>query len=530
MSMVKMRMGIVRRVSFAIFACAALSTALTHAQAPSSTPTIVLSDSGTVRGAAVNGVIAWKGIPYAAPPVGALRWRNPQAVSPWSGVKDATRFGPACMQTDAVAKSEDCLTINVWRPARVAVDLLPVMVWIHGGAMVHGSSAIYPLDTMASQGIVMVSMNFRLGRLGYFAHPALAAEAPNEVRGNYGFMDQRAALQWVQTNIARFGGDPNQVTIFGESAGGGSVLAHLVSPLSRGLFHRALLQSPGTPGPRARAIPSSDLTTAERIAEDWARSMGVSGDTATILRHLRALTPEKLLTGVSGQETLVMLAAGRTPPGMAMSIIDGRFLVEPPEVSLAAGRQAKVPILIGANDRDLPIGSAVSKDDVFSNFGPDGGAARALYDPRGDQTLNELKQQVFADRALVEPSRHLANEAARAEQPVWLYRFAYVSEAQRGENMGTLHGFEIPFAMNVPGALVADKLTRTDALMGDLVSGYWVSFGLTGNPNGGTRPVWPRYDPAIDRLMHFTNAGPIVGSDPLKPRLDLWQRMWSRAN
>jgi para-nitrobenzyl esterase len=151
---------------------------------------------------------------------------------------------------------------------------------------------------------------------------------------------------------------------------------------------------------------------------------------------------------------------------MAMSIIDGRFLVEPPEVSLAAGRQAKVPILIGANDRDLPIGSAVSKDDVFSNFGPDGGAARALYDPRGDQTLNELKQQVFADRALVEPSRHLANEAARAEQPVWLYRFAYVSEAQRGENMGTLHGFEIPFAMNVPGALVADKLTRTDALMG----------------------------------------------------------------
>jgi para-nitrobenzyl esterase len=154
----------------------------------------VLSDSGTVRGAAVNGVIAWKGIPYAAPPVGALRWRNPQAVSPWSGVKDATRFGPACMQTDAVAKSEDCLTINVWRPARVAVDLLPVMVWIHGGAMVHGSSAIYPLDTMASQGIVMVSMNFRLGRLGYFAHPALAAEAPNEVRGNYGFMESACGV------------------------------------------------------------------------------------------------------------------------------------------------------------------------------------------------------------------------------------------------------------------------------------------------------------------------------------------------
>ena len=517
-----------------LFALLLFSTAVlavwTDAQTQPSVSATVTLDSGAVRGLLTGRVIAWKGIPYATPPVGPLRWRNPQPAHAWPGVRDASRFGPACLQMDAVPKSEDCLTLNVWRPASTGGDLLPVMVWIHGGAMVHGSAAIYPLDAMAAQGVVMVSMNFRLGRLGYFAHPALAAEAPNDVRGNYGFMDQLAALQWVQRNIARFGGDPNQVTLFGESAGGGAVLAHLVSPLSRGLFHRALLQSPGTPGPRAGAIPSADLATAEKIAVDWARSLGITGDGAAVLRQLRALAPEKLLASIGGQETLAVLAAGRTPPGMAMSIVDGKFLVERPEVSLAAGRQAKVPILVGANDRDLPIGSAVNKDDLFGTFGSDGGFARLLYDPRGDQTLEELKQQVFADRAFVEPSRHLANEAARAGQPVWLYRFAYVSEAQRGENMGTLHGFEIPFTMNVPGTLVGDKITRTDAAAADLVSGYWVQFGLTGDPNGGTRPLWPKHDPAVDRLMHFTNSGAIVGTDPIRPRLDLWQRVWSRAN
>src|SRR5262249_32301429 len=160
------------------------------------------------------------------------------------------KFGPSCMQPGDMPKSEDCLTLNVWRPAN-ATQPLPVMVWIHGGAMVRGGAPIYPLDALAAKGLVMVSLNYRLGPLGFFAHPALAAEAPSDVRGNYGFMDQLATLQWVKRNIAAFGGDANQVTIVGESAGGGSVLAHLVSPLSRGLFQRAILQSPGVPGPRA---------------------------------------------------------------------------------------------------------------------------------------------------------------------------------------------------------------------------------------------------------------------------------------
>ena len=495
---------------------------------PTMDPLVVMVEGGTAGGVVASGVISWKGIPYAAPPVGDLRWRVPQPVEAWAGVKEANRFGPACMQTDNVPKSENCLTLNVWRPA-VMSKPLPVLVWIHGGAMVQGGASVYAFDAMAAKGIIVVSMNYRLGRFGFFAHPALGAESPGDVRGNYGFMDQLAALKWVQGNIGAFGGDPDQVTIFGESAGGGAVLAHLVSPLSRGLFQRVILQSPGTPGPRAKVIPASDLATAEKIATDWSRAVGVTGDDDAALKQLRALPAEKLLEGVSGAATVKALSAGTTPPGMAMSIIDGRFLTEPPEAALAAGRQTVVPVMVGANDRDLAVGSASTKYELFGLFGSDADRARKLYDPLGNQTLDELRQQVFADRVMVEPARHLANEMARTGQTVWFYRFAYVSEAQRGQNMGALHALEIPFVMNAPAALVGQsKVTGTDRAMADLVSAYWVSFGLTTDPNGGGRPAWPTHDRMVDRLLHFTNSGVIVGNDPLKARLDLWERVGTR--
>jgi para-nitrobenzyl esterase len=493
-------------------------------------PTTVRTDHGIVRGTVANGVLSWKGIPYAAPPIGELRWRVPQPAKAWTDVRDASRFGPACMQTNDIPKSEDCLTLNVWRPAKAQSTPLPVMIWIYGGAMVLGNTAQYPLDALAVQGVVAVSMNYRLGRLGFFAHPALAAESPNDVRGNYGYMDQLAALQWVRSNIAAFGGDPNQITIFGESAGGGAVLAHLISPLSRGLFQRAILQSPGPPGARAGAIPSTDLATAEKIALDWSKSIGITGEGASALKALRALSAEELVEGVSGKETLAALAAGSTPPGMAMSIIDKQFLPARPEEALAAEHQAKVPTIIGANDRDLPIGTARNKDELFALFGPDANQARKLYDPHGDQTLDELKQQVFADRTLVEPARHFADEMSRAGQHVWVYRFAYVSEAQRATNMGTLHGFEIPFTMDIPEVIVKDKVTSNDKRMASLASKYWVQFAKTGNPNSDDLPLWPEYDPEINRILHFTNSGIVLGTDPLKARLDLWEKVWDRKS
>jgi para-nitrobenzyl esterase len=341
-------------------------------------------------------------------------------------------------------------------------------------------------------------------------------------------MDQRAALQWVQKNIAAFGGDAQQVTIFGESAGGGAVLAQLVSPLSRGLFQRAILQSPGTPGARAGVIPSSSLAAAESSALDWARALGVPDAGAAATAALRALPPERLIEGASGTQTLAALAAGRTPPGLAMSIIDGRFLVEPAEATLAAGRQAPVPLMVGANDRDLPLGEAADKAALFAGFGAEAEAARRLYDPLGNHSLAELKQQVFADRVMVEPARHLANLVATSGGPVWLYRFGYVLESQRGQNPGVLHGLEIPFALNVPQALAGGKTTATDQAMAALTSAYWVAFAKAGDPNGGGRPPWPRHDPATDRLLHFTNGGVIVGTDPLKPRLDAVERAAAR--
>jgi para-nitrobenzyl esterase len=266
------------------------------------------------------------------------------------------------------------------------------------------------------------------------------------------------------------------------------------------------------------------------MAIDWAHSVGVTANGGAALEQLRALPAEKLSEGVSGQQTLAALAAATTPPGMAMSILDGRFLTERPEQALAKGHMAPVPTMIGGNDRDLGLGTAKSKEELFASFGEKAAEARKLYDPKGDQTFEELKQQVFADRTMLEPARHFADEMARVGNPVWLYRFAYVSEAQRGKLMGTMHGFEIPFTIDVPAGMVGEKVTPTDELMALVASGYWTQFGKTGNPNGGGRPEWPRYDPTVDRIVHFTNSGVIVGTDPLESRLDLVKSVYTTKN
>jgi para-nitrobenzyl esterase len=505
---------------------AATFAAMALAEPASADPTLARIESGELRGVEADGVISFKGIPYAAPPVGPLRWRAAQPVTPWPGVLDATAFGPSCMQPDDVRKSEDCLTLNVWRLAAAPAPV-PVMVWIYGGALVHGSTPLYPADALARQGVIVVSMNYRMGRLGFFAHPALAAEAPGEPHGNYGYLDQLAALQWVKRNIASFGGDPDQVTIFGESAGGGSVMVHLTSPLSRGLFQRAILQSPGVPTARAKVIPLTELADAERMGSDYARSLGITEEGAAALAALRALPAEKLLEGASAPEEIAALSSGALLPGVPGAIRDGQMVVEAPEAAFAAGRQAMVPVMVGANDRDLGIGVADSKDELFALFGAHADEARELHDPEGDETLDELKQQVLADKTLVEPARHLADEMTRAGQPVFLYRFSYVAESERDKLKGTMHGFEIPYTFDIPAALVGDKVTDADKAMGELASAYWVSFGLTGDPNGGARPSWPRHDPQVDRILNFTNSGVVVGPDPLKARLDLWQTVWS---
>jgi|HubBroStandDraft_4_1064222.scaffolds.fasta_scaffold01110_11 para-nitrobenzyl esterase len=517
-----------RYFSAVLLAAAAIDGAAYAQSTPAKSP-VVRIDSGRVRGLEGDGVISFRGIPYAAPPVGKLRWREPQPAQHWSGVRDTTKFGPECMQTtDEVPKSEDCLTLNVLRPASSARQL-PVMVWIYGGANVHGQTSLYPSgEALAKLGVVFVSMNYRMGRLGFFAHPALLAEPPDELHGDYGHMDQRSALQWVQRNIAAFGGNPKAVTIFGESSGGGSVLVHLTSPLSRGLFQRAIMQSPGSPASRAKVFSLTELSDAEKMAIDYARSLGITGEGPEALAALRALPAEKLVEGTDHEAALAALAAGQHIIGVAGSIRDGKLVVEAPEIALAAGREAKVPVMIGANDRDLALGAAPDKDELFAIFGANAVQARKLYDPQGDQTLDELKQQVYSDRSETEPARHLADEIARAGHPAYLYRFSYVAESTRDKTKGVLHGLEIPYVFNIPAELVGDKVTADDKKMAELASAYWVSFARTGDPNGGNRPQWRRHDPAVDKVIDFTNNGVVVGPDPLKARLDLWRKVWSQ--
>jgi para-nitrobenzyl esterase len=509
-------------------AAAAHSTPTKALATPTKAP-VVRIDSGQVRGVEADGIVSFKGIPYAAPPVGKLRWREPQPAQHWNGVRDATKFGPECMQTtDEVPKSEACLTLNVLRPATAARQL-PVMVWIYGGANVRGQTSLYPQgDALAKLGVVFVSMNYRMGRLGFFAHPALLAESPDEVHGNYGYMDQRSALQWVQRNISAFGGDPKAVTLFGWSSGGGSVVAHLTSPLSRGLFQRAIMLSPGFPAPRAKAGPLTELADAETMAVDYARSLGITAEGPAALAALRALPAEKLVEGTDHEAEEAALAAGKPLIGVAGPMLDGKLVAEAPEFVLAAGREAKVSVMIGATDRDHAQGSADSKDELFAIFGANADEARKLYDPQGDQTLDELKQQVFCDKIHIEPARYLADAVARAGHPAYLYRFSYLAESERGKMKGVLHGFEIPFVFNIPAEVFGDKVTGDDRKMAELASAYWVSFAKTGDPNGANRPQWPRHDPAVDKLINFTNNGVVVGPDPLKERLDLWQKVWSQ--
>jgi len=272
------------------------------------------------------------------------------------------------------------------------------------------------------------------------------------------------------------------------------------------------------------------MADAERTAVDYARLLGVTNTGGKGLKALRALPSATFTQGASAQDEIAALSIGRLIVGFAGSIHDGKLVVETPEAAVAAGHQAMVPVMIGANDLDLGVGAATEKDAVFAVFGAYAADARRLYDPRGDQTLDELKQQVFADRTMTEPVRFFADQVARAGQPVWLYRFSYVPESQRDRSKGTMHAMEIPYTFDNPAALVGDKVTAADKAMGAAASAYWVSFAKTGDPNGGGQTPWPRYDPGIGRVMTFTNAGMVVGPDPLKARLDLWQKVWSSGS
>jgi para-nitrobenzyl esterase len=441
------------------------------------------------------------------------------------------RFGPppAAGAPAPPTAAEDCLFLNVWSPASATSGAkLPVMVWIHGGGFVGGNGS-FPMTSgaqFAKHAVVLVSLNYRLGRFGFFAFPALGRERPDETKGNYAYMDQIAALQWVKRNIAVFGGDPNNVTIFGFSAGGVSVHSLLASPMARGLFHRAIAQSGGSRDSVLTARPMREdgvdpnyPVSAETIGVTFARSMGIEGTDPAALASLRALSAEQVLRGAPAQP-------GTNPPSIETTpILDGKLVTETAETAYKARRQPRLPLLLGSNSADTAGNriKATTKEQLFARYGQWSAQAKAAYDPDGSTELAALVARANDDFGQAEPARFAANAFAANGSPVYLYRFSYVQAAMREQmRAGAPHGGEIGYVFDTLSAGRGGAPTPEDQAVARLAHGYWVNFAKTGDPNGSGLPAWPRHDPGKDLIFDFRPDGSAgAGADPRKARLDV---------
>ncbi len=493
----------------------ALMIGSTAAMAERAAP-IVKTAYGSIVGERVNdSVSAYKGIPYAAPPTGPLRWRAAQPLQPFSGQFKADKFGPACAQKTKLTKeeqaaagatpdvvSEDCLTLNIWAPAGGAKPS-PVMVWIHGGGFVAGASSLpfYDGSSFARDGVILVSINYRLGLLGFFAHPALDKTAiVNELSGNYGLTDQIAALRWVQNNIASFGGDPANVTLFGESAGGMSVLSLMAAPSAKGLFARAIIQS-GLGWHKQR---SGVEAQADGVAV--ATALGLSNTTATAAA-LRAATPDALIAATARE--------GNGP------FVDGALLPQTLIAAFSKGEIAQIPIIIGTNSNEGSLLRPAAATKLLADLPPaNAAAARAYYGPAAKDDY-ALARRLFRDAVFTAPARWIARQTS-ATQPAYRYHFDYVASYFRGKSDGVNHGFEIPFVFDswkhIRGASFI--LSDQDRAQTALVHGCWVSFAKTGKPACAGAPDWPADATDKDVLLDFTLPGAIVKTGFEKPMLD----------
>jgi para-nitrobenzyl esterase len=503
------------------FATAACVLTLGQALAPSSsaqTPSkgagsnpIATIGAGRLRGSlTANGGAVFKNIPFAQPPVGNLRWREPLPAKPWSGVRDATAFGPMCHQNDnpQLPHSEDCLQLNVWTPKSPMTSSVPVMVWVHGGGNTAGSGveALFNGEVLASHGVVVVTVNYRLGVFGFFAHPGLTKESPHHASGNYGLADQIMALRWVQENIAKFGGDPKNVTIFGESAGAGDVNALIASPLTKGLFVRAIAQS----GP---AGPGLALADAEKRGVTFATSLGFTGDDA--LAKLRGLS-----------ETELIEKGARAGLGIT---VDGWVLPEPATKIYAEGRQQKVALLIGNNSQEMqPRGTPGDiRQTIAQRYGPLADRAKALYgvsgpaDPQPDPENGTVLLQFTTDNSFRCGTVQELIWHSGAGNPSYEYQFSRTVHGQ--EALGAPHASEIPFIFGtLPVWQRMRNYNESDQQYAPPMQAYWTDFAKTGDPNGGTLAQWPRFDPTSRAYMDFTDAGPMVKEGLRREVCDLW--------
>lgn len=499
--------------------------------------------NGIVCGTTDGESAVFKGIPFAAPPVGEFRWRPPQPVKNWEGELDASKFGSNCAQagwgakpgTIAEGSSEDCLYLNLWTPANsTPKSKLPVMVWIHGGGFTGGSGSS-PQNfghEFTKNGVILVNINYRLGRLGYFAHPALNAEFPNELKGNYGYMDQIAALQWIQKNIAAFGGDPKNVTIFGFSAGGVSVHSLLTIPAAKGLFHKLISESGGGRDGVLTGRPISKenadvfyTVSAETIGMNFAKKQGIEGTDAAALAKLRALKVEQIVD--SGQET----DGPNGPRTYSGPILDGKLVVETAESAYMAGRQPKMPLMIGNCSAEIGgafVSNAKTKEELFASFGDLEAEAKAAYDADGSKTFNEVIAKFNTDWVWGEPARMTARVFLAKQAPAYMYQFGYVpANAQQRSPYGAGHGSEVSFAFNTLNARWGPPAepTAQEKELAKNMNIYWTNFAKTGNPNGQGVPNWPLYNNKNQDMLDIELDGKIVSKpDARKARLDVIEK------
>lgn len=472
---------------------------------------------GSIRGVDEGAVLSFKNIPYAAAPVGELRWRAPRPAPRWSEVRDAGAYGDDCIQPrpmwddtqTRLPVSEDCLSLNVWTPKTRADGPAPVIVWIHGGGFVMGSGSqpIFDGARLAARGAVVVTFNYRLGRFGFFAHPALTAEAGDEPTGNYGLMDQVAALKWVHDNIAALGGDPARVTIMGQSAGGGSVLQLMNIPQAQGLFQRAIVQSGGG----RDHWPALREAGGKRSGE----SVGVAFATAQNLRNatladLRAIPADK----VKGRLDLL------TPEKdtYAGPIIDGRFVTTQVMDAFRRGAQSNVPMIIGATDLELGTIPSMFRGMLVDRTLEDLGIPREpLMTIYGDR--DTLNAAMPSELTFIEPARRLAALDAEKGRPVWLYSFGYVQEGKRRDTAGAAHATDVPYGFDTLDR-AKGPFTEADQKIATAMADYWVAFAREGRPDAAGQPVWPRYDARADQALVIGNTGITVGPAPQTARLN----------
>lgn len=500
-----------------------LLAAMLAAQFVYAQPAPVKVKEGLVQGTSENGLTIYKGIPFAAPPVGDLRWRAPQPAAKWEGVRQANKFAPEPMQggNPASGKSEDCLYLNVWTPAKSPTDKIPVLVWIYGGAFNAGGTAEswYNGEKLAKKGVVLVSIAYRVGQLGFLAHPELSAENPKHVSGNYGLLDMIAALKWIRENIAAFGGDPNKVTIFGESAGAIAVSMLCASPLAKGLFDGAISESGGSFGPtRAITYPGENMKTlpfAEAAGAAYVKDAGFAS-----IADLRKVDADKL-------------PAVR---GLAWPIVDGWVIPGDQYKRYEEGKYNDIPVLVGYNsDEGASFSPPKTPEEyvaaVKNRYGKFADELIKAY-PAGNVTVAKSARDLMRDAAFGWHTWSWARLQSRGKSKVFYYYFDQhpdYPESSPRAGYGSPHAQEVSYVFGTMDTS-NPQTTKTDMEISDAMGTYWTNFAKYGNPNGGGQPEWPAFSEANPVVMYFSqtpHTGPVPDAASLKVLDDYFR--WRRS-